>query len=201
MLDDIVVQIDKLACITMVIQPITMSLWHRSQNLLSLRKLVLRSPLTQTKITRTNVLCFQIRYLIREASKTPLQWKDMQVEVGSRSPWLDVEQTGRTPPLQWNTFIESWRRYIQGQKLPVALCHILTPIFGCLQHKEPGYRLLEDAAPFSLGVDEVEDTRGIFDCLLSLPSSDPLHPFNHLFDIYPANYIFMVPRFFGAKGR
>ncbi|KAH0440647.1 hypothetical protein CcaCcLH18_02317 [Colletotrichum camelliae] len=197
-LDRTVVQIDELAPITEMIQPITMSLWHRSQSLLSLRKLILQSPSsTQAKITSTDVLCFQIRYLIREAPKTPLQWKDMQVEVGSRSPWLDVEQPGRTPPLQWNMFVESWRRYLQRREMPVTLCRTLTPIFGYLQHKEPGYRSLEDAAPFSLGVDEVEDTRGVFDSLLS----DPLDPWNLSFNIYPANYIFTIPRFFGVNRR
>ncbi|KAK2757440.1 hypothetical protein CKAH01_05697 [Colletotrichum kahawae] len=202
-LDKTVVQIDELAPITELIQPITMSLWHRSQSLLSLRKLILQSPSTSTqaKITSTDVLCFQIRYLIREAPKTPLQWKDMQVEVGSGSPWLDVEQPGRTPPLQWNMFVESWRRYLQRREMPVTLCRTLTPIFGYLQHKEPGYRSLEGAAPFSLGNDEVEDTRGIFDCLLLLPSSDPLGRLDHLYDIYPANYTFKVPRFFGVNRR
>ncbi|KAK2757441.1 hypothetical protein CKAH01_05698 [Colletotrichum kahawae] len=87
---------------------ITFCLWKSKRLLGSLRNLALqRVPWHRNQDSDTPLLCFQIRYLLREAPVTPPQWKDLQVGVVSQSPWLDIERHGGVEEVQWDRFIES----------------------------------------------------------------------------------------------
>ncbi|KAE9579133.1 hypothetical protein CGMCC3_g4629 [Colletotrichum fructicola] len=82
-------------------------LWESKRLLGSLRNLALqRVPWHRNQDSDTPLLCFQIRYLLREAPATPPQWKDLKVGVISQSPWLDIERHGGVEEVQWDRFME-----------------------------------------------------------------------------------------------
>ncbi|KAF0321794.1 hypothetical protein GQ607_010928 [Colletotrichum asianum] len=202
-LDDTIADVSEFDTSTEEIHRIAMLLWHRRESFLSLRNLILQRPSDPTSGTIVDSLCFQMRYLIREAPKTPPHWKEMRVEAGSRSPWLDIERPSHAPPLQWKEFIESWRLHPGIRPLPVTLFWPSSMAAGTDMKLDDW--LEEEPWPLGRGLNETEDSRTVFENLLLLRPlyADPRYNFLAAIDsgAYFAKYRAMVKKFIGGKER